>query len=133
MIDIENFVFTKIADMLRHEYPAINITGEFVNEPSSFPHVSIIMTDSTTIKNSIDGSSDYECSALRFEVNVYSNLKSGKKAQAKSIANMIDREFRNMNFVRVALLPMPNLAESGIYRMTGRYSGCCDGETFFRR
>lgn len=133
MVDPENLVFTRIAQKLRYEYPKINITGEYVNEPSSFPHVSIIMTDNTTIKNSLDGSSDYEAAAVRFEINVYSNLQSGRKAQAKAIANIIDKEFMDMNFIRVALLPMPNLAESGIYRITGRYSGCCDGETFYRR
>lgn len=133
MIDCENAVFTRIAEKLRSEYEKINITGEYVNEPSTFPHVSIIMIDNTTIRNSLDGSSDYEAATVTFEINVYSNLQSGRKAQAKAIANMIDKEFKDMNFMRIALLPMPNLVDSGLYRITGRYSGCCDGETFYRR
>lgn len=133
MVDPENLVFTRIAQKLRSEFDKINITGEYVNEPSSFPHVSIIMIDNAVIKNSLDGSSDYEAAAVTFEINVYSNLQSGRKAQAKKIANTIDDEFRDMNFIRSALLPMPNLADAGIYRITGRYRGCCDKNTFYRR
>lgn len=133
MIDCENEVFTRIAEKLRSEYEKINITGEYVNEPSAFPHVSIIMIDNSTIRSSLDGSSDYEAATVTFEINVYSNLQSGRKAQAKAIANMIDKEFKDMNFMRIALLPMPNLVDSGLYRITGRYRGCCDGETFYRR
>lgn len=132
MVDCENLVFTRIADKLRAEFDGIHITGEYINEPPAFPHVSVIMTDNATMKKSLD-SSDYEAVAVTFEINIYSNLQSGRKAQAKSIANVIDNEFRDMNFIRSALLPMPNLAESGIYRITGRYRGCCDGENFYRR
>lgn len=133
MIDCENYVFTRVAQKLRSSFENISITGEYVNEPSSFPHVSIIMNDSVTKRSSLDGSSDYEAIHVSFEINVYSALQSGKKAQAKSIVSVIDKEFRDMNFTRDALLPMPNLANANIYRITGRYRGCFDGNTFYRR
>ena len=45
MIDCENEVFTRLANVLRTEFPGINLTGEYLNTPPKFPHVSIIESD----------------------------------------------------------------------------------------
>ena len=83
MIDPENEVYTLVAQLLRTIYPKINISGEYVNEPSSFPHVSFVLTDNSVIPDMTG--MDKELSQVMFEVNVYSNKKTGKKTEAKDI------------------------------------------------
>ena len=45
MIDIENEIFTRIVTELRSRFPDINVYGEDVRTPSSFPCVSIVEAD----------------------------------------------------------------------------------------
>ena len=49
MIDCENEVYTRIARVLREKFPGINIAGEYVKAPSSFPHVSITQSDNSAV------------------------------------------------------------------------------------
>ena len=41
MIDVENEIFTKVATELRTQFPKVNVYGEDVRSPSSFPCVSM--------------------------------------------------------------------------------------------
>lgn len=125
MIDIENELFTKIADALHEEFPdpdeetnGIFVTGEYTNAPSSFPAVSIIEMDNTTADYDSSGETHAQ---VMYEVNIFSNLRSGKKSQCKKIAQVIDRIFTAYNFSRMMLQPIPNMNDSTIYRMVGRY------------
>lgn len=45
MIDVESQIYTPIAEALRKAFPEINVSGEYVKAPSSFPHVSIVEQD----------------------------------------------------------------------------------------
>ena len=131
MTDPENEVYTLIAELLRTIFPKINVSGEFVNEPSSFPHVSFVLSDNYVIPD-LTGM-DKELSQITFEVNVYSNKKTGKKTEAKDIMKVIDRKMFSLNFRRTALTPVPNLEDGTIYRLVARYVGATDGEFFYRR
>ena len=131
MIDPENEVYTLVAQLLRTIYPKINLSGEYVNEPSSFPHVSFVLTDNSVIPDMTG--MDKELSQVMFEVNVYSNKKTGKKTEAKDIMKVIDTKMFSMNFRRIALNPVPNLEDGTIYRLVARYIGATDGEFFYRR
>lgn len=42
MIDVENQIYTPIAETLREAFPGIDTSGEYVKAPSAFPHVSIV-------------------------------------------------------------------------------------------
>ena len=131
MIDPENEVYTRIATILRTEYSGVNVSGEYTNAPSSFPHVSFTMSDNTIMRNLTTDT--VEMAEIMFEVNVYSNKKSGRKAEAKNIIKTIDDEMFSMNFRRVAYTPVPNMEDATIYRLTARYSGLTDGTFFYRR
>ena len=131
MIDPENEVYTRVATILRDEFPNINISGEFVNEPSSFPHVSFVLSDNSVVSDRT--TMDQEFAQVMFEVNVYSNKKTGKKTEAKKIVKSIDEKMFSMNFRRTALTPVPNLDDGTIYRLVARYVGVTDGEFFYRR
>ena len=54
MIDCENEVYTRVAQVLRTAHSGINVAGDYVNAPSGFPHVSIIQSDSKTVKEFTD-------------------------------------------------------------------------------
>lgn len=131
MIDCENEVYTRIARVLREKFPGINITGEYVKAPSSFPHVSITQSDNSAVSEKMTGNA--EMAQVMFEINVYSNKTDGKKTECKTIAKVIDEVLFAMNFKRLALTPVPNLEDATIYRIVARYRAMTDGQYFYRR
>jgi len=124
MIDAENLIFSKIAAVLRAAYSGIFVTGENVAAPSSFPAVSIVEADNSLYARTKDLAGNENHSVLMYEINCYSNLSSGKKAQCKSIMALVDTEMQKLGFVRVGRSPMelPN-ADVSKYRMNARYRG----------
>lgn len=131
MIDCENEVYTRIARVLREKFPGINITGEYVKAPSSFPHVSITQSDNSAVSEKMTGNA--EMAQVMFEINVYSNKTDGKKTECKTIVKVIDEVLFGMNFKRLALTPVPNLEDATIYRIVARYRAMTDGQYFYRR
>lgn len=131
MIDCENEVYTRIARVLRDKFPGINIAGEYVNAPSSFPHVSITQSDNSVVSEQMTGSA--EMAQVMFEINIYSNKADGRKTECKNIAKVIDDVMFKMNFKRMALTPIPNMEDATIYRIVARYRAMSDGKYFYRR
>jgi len=131
MIDCENEVYTRVATVLREKFPGIDIAGDYVKAPSSFPHVSITQSDNAVISGRMTGSA--EMAQVMFEVNVYSNKAEGKKTECKTIMNEIDKTLFAMNFKRLALTPVPNMEDATIYRLVARYRVATDGTHFYRR
>lgn len=131
MIDCENEVYTRNARVLREKFPGINLAGEYVKAPSSFPHVSITQSDNSAVSERMTGSA--EMTQVMFEINVYSNKTDGKKTECKAIMKVIDDVMFRMNFKRLALTPVPNLEDATIYRMVARYRAMTDGQYFYRR
>ncbi len=121
MIDIENEVFTKIATELRSRFSGINVYGEDVRTPSSFPCVSIVEADNYTVKNTQDSSNNENHANLMYEVNVYSNKTSGKKSECKEILAIIDEMLLGMGFTRTMKNPV-TMDDATIYRMVSRYT-----------
>lgn len=132
MIDCENEVYTKIATMLREQFPGINIASEYVNSPSAFPHVSVTMSDNYIMFSRMD-SGDHEVAIVLFEINIYSNKTSGKKTECKKIAKAIDNLLLPLNFRRMSMNPVPNMEDGSIYRIVARYRVATDGKYFYRR
>lgn len=90
MIDVENQIYTPIAEALREAFPGIDTSGEYVKAPSAFPHVSIVEQDNYPTLTHLSTSDSEEYATIMYEVNVYSNKSSGKKAQCRSIMKVID-------------------------------------------
>ena len=123
MINIENEIFTVIANAIRTAYPGAFVVGEYVKAPPRFPCVSIIEQDNAVYdKTQTSGNLENHASVM-YEVNVYSNKKSGKKSECKAIASLIDNEFAALGFSRTMLQPIPNGDDATIYRIVGRYMG----------
>ena len=134
MIDIENEVFNKVAEAVKAVYPSVFISGEYIRTPSKFPFVSLIeMSNTAYDRTQTDGSLENHAS-LMYEVNIYSNKKSGKKSECKAIAALIDNELATLGFSRTMLQPIPNMDDATIYRITGRYTAVISKDTkLYRR
>lgn len=120
MIDIENKVLDTVFKAVQASYSDASCYGEYVSVPASFPCVTLYESDSQTYTPSLDENLDEHQTIITYECNVYSALASGKKAQSKDIANIVDREMQSMKFVRTMRSQIPNQDRS-IYRVTLRY------------
>ena len=121
MINVENEIFDIIARAVRNAYPDIYMIGEYVKSPSKFPCVSLVEMDNSAYLRTQTDSSVENHAELMYELNVYSNKKSGKKSECKAIASLIDNEMAALGFGRSMLQPIPNMDDATIYRVTGRY------------
>jgi hypothetical protein len=122
MINVESEIFSRVAESVRAAFPAVFMSGEYVRTPSKFPFVSLVEMSNTAYDRT-QSSGDLENHAsVMYEVNIYSNKKSGKKSECKAIAALIDNELAALGFSRTMLQPIPNMDDATIYRMTGRYT-----------
>ena len=134
MINVESQIFNIIANAVRTAYPGAYIVGEYVKAPPRFPCVSIIEQDNAVYdKTQTSGNLENHASVM-YEINVYSNKKSGKKSECKSIVSLIDNEFATLGLSRTMLQPIPNVEDATIYRIVGRYQGVVskDGKIYRR-
>ena len=121
MIDVESKVFQKCADAFRAAYPNGFITPEFVPKPPNFPAVSVVEMDNNVDERALDNGNVENAVNVMYQVDVYSNLNTGKKAQAKVIVALIDEVLAQHRFVRTFCNPVQNFNDERIYRMTARY------------
>lgn len=138
MIDIEDDIFDEVSEKVYAAFekkcPDLLMMSEYVKSPSSFPFISLVEIDNATFRNtqSTDGNENHI--AVTYELNVYSNKTSGKKAECKALAGFIDEILLGMNFTRTMLEPVPNQDEATIYRMLGRYRAVISkNKTIYRR
>ena len=122
MINCENEIFSVVAEAVKKAYPSAFISGEYVRTPSKFPFVSLIEMSNTAYDRTQTSGCLENHASVMYEVNVYSNKKSGKKSECKAIAALIDNELATLGFSRTMLQPIPNMDDATIYRMTGRYT-----------
>ena len=121
MIDCEAKVFQACADAFRAAYPNGYITPEYVPQPPKFPAVSVVEMDNNVDERAIDNGSIENAVNVMYQVDVYSDLNRGKKAQAKAIIALIDEVLAQYRFVRTFCNPIQNFNEATIFRMTARY------------
>lgn len=121
MIDIETEVFNIVFKKVREEYPKVYMTGEYVKSPPSFPCISLIEVDNQIYRNTRTTECIENHVQVLYEVNVYSNKTSGKKAECKAIISLIDKEMEALGFTRTLMNPVPNEEEATVYRIVARY------------
>ena len=132
MNDIENQVYTPIAQEVRSRFSNAFVTGEYIKAPSKFPHISIVEVDNYTSYRHMDTAATEAYSTVMYEVNVYSNKTAGKKTECRQIMELIDSMMYARNFTRLSLTPVPNLEDATIYRITARYRAETDGTNIYR-
>ena len=133
MINVENEVYSRLTDALSDRFAGIDTASEYVRVPASFPHVSIVMTDSYTALDRADNSPIEKYTVCTFTIDVYSKKQTGRKTECTEILDVIDAILYSLNFRRESRVPVPNLEDSTIYRLTARYTVETDGQYFYRR
>lgn len=121
MIDIENEIFTDIANSVEAQMPEASLSSEYVKEPPKFPHGSVVEVDNAVLLRTRSSSTNENHATVMYEVNVYSNKKIGKKAECRKLFGIIDERFIQMGFTRTMMNVIPDLYDATIYRMVGRY------------
>ena len=125
MNDLENYIFDNVATRLRSDFPKLLVSGEYSDTPASFPCVTVVQADSAPVK-SFRTDNIENLTYVMFEVNVFSNKGSGRKAEAKKIMAKVDDYLSALGFTRTMNQPIPNLADATIYRIIGRYTANID-------
>lgn len=132
MIDIENEIFTGLAERLETKFTKINIVGEEQNAPAEFPTVSVVETDNFTSQPYAD-SSEEAFAEVTYTINIYSNLGQAKKQETKKILQEIDHFMLSKGFTRVGQQPI-TINNSTAYRLVVRYNGVVsDNKEIYRR
>lgn len=131
MIDIETKIYSQLATALKAEYPDIFVTGEPVPTPGKPLVVGIVQQDNYMSANKLDNSGRERFATLMLQIDVYSNLQTGKKSKCKEVMGFIDEMMFKLNFTRLSLTPLPS-PDTGYYRYTARYRAETDGETMYR-
>ena len=123
MIDIESTVFDYVATALRDAFDNVFVMSVPSDTPTRFPAV-CLWEQSNTIYTGSQTSESYENhDKLLYQCEVYSNLTSGKKQQAKAIAALVDEKMQELGFTRTFGQPVPNIADMTIFRYTMRFEG----------
>lgn len=125
MIDLENDLFDYVAKALRAAHSGIFVSGEFVEVPARFPAVTIVEADNRVLTRMRTNNIENAITSM-VEVNIYSNKASGKKSEAKAIANTADAAFTGIGYTRTFREQVPNLKDSTIYRIVCRYEAVID-------
>lgn len=125
MIDLENDIYDYAAKALRAAHTGIDVAAEYVEMPAKFPHVSIVEADNRILERMRTNNIENAIQSM-FEVNIYSNKASGKKSEAKAIANTLDDVLSGIGFTRTFREQVPNLRDATIYRIVCRYEAVID-------
>ena len=118
MVSVESKIFDTVSNALPSNVSAY---GEYVDTPVSFPTVCIVESDNYVVKSHMDSSKCENLTKIVYTVNIYTN-GSTKKADCKSLANLVDETMQSLNLVRLSLNQIPN-EDRSIYRMVMRFEG----------
>lgn len=125
MIDFEREIYTYVVKRVQAVHGDVEFSGVDERLPSKFPFVSLVEADNATRTDTIDSGSFENHANIMYEVNVYSNKSSGRKAECKAILATIDDTFVRMGFARTMREPAI-MDDATIYRMVSRYTAAID-------
>ena len=107
MIDCEDYIFDTVRKAVLAAYPTASIASEYIQTPAKFPHISLWAHDNTP--------------AIGKQTN------GKQESEAKRIMELIDAELYKLNCIRTSYLPVPNMLDTTIYRLTATYRVDYDG------
>lgn len=126
MIDYFNEIFTAVATEVRAAHPGVTMAGEYVRKPSKIPCVALDETQNVTMGELVDSSHEEKHAGVTYKLQVFSNKKGGKKAEARAIFATADGVMLGLGFQRVTYTTTPELYESTIYSITATYEAVVD-------
>lgn len=91
-------VYDTVSTSAKEAFPALNTASWYGATPPSFPFAYIVQTQDVDWQPSLTSNHENEAYEVTFEVNVYSDLASGRKQEAKAISNRIAAIFKALGF-----------------------------------
>ena len=129
MIDVETDVFNYVYSSVSAVVPTGCFKSEYVPNPAKFPFVTLIEMDNVTDEHMRASGDTEEYAILTYETNVYAMSKH----QCRTVADVLDRKLTELGFTRISMGFIPNLADSQVYRLTGRYRAEADANKVIYR
>lgn len=121
MITIENKVVDSIITALATGYPSATVGSEYTRTTARLPYVEVVEMDNSVFERASTLSQIEVMAQLTYEIQIFSNKKSGRKAECKAIAAIVDGVMEGMGFYRIMLNQVLNYEDATIYRMVGRW------------
>lgn len=126
MNDFSNEIFTDVAATTRGAHPDINFIGEYVRKPSKFPCATLDEIENVSVPRLEDNSGRENYSGVKYRLQVFSNKKNGKKAEARAIFKTADSKLRRLGLRRVSYSTTPEIYESTVYSIVATYEAVID-------
>ena len=124
MIDYSNEIFNVVAVRLRSIYSGIRVVGEYVQTPPSFPCVA--MDEILNVPAHLDSATENKYARVQYRIQVFSNLESGKRAQAREIYSTADKAMQELGLVCKTYTTTPAVYNAEIYAINATYEGVID-------
>ena len=124
MIDVSNEIFDEVAKDLRLAYEEIKVVGEYVAAPSLFPTVTI--DEIQNVPTHLDSAGRNKYAMVTYRVQVFSNLKTGKRRQAREIYARLDDVLQELGLFAVTFTTTPTIYNSEVYCITATYEAVVD-------
>ena len=124
MIDVSNEIFDAVAKDLRSAYEEIKVVGEYVASPSLFPTVTI--DEIQNVPTHLDSAGRNKYALVTYRVQVFSNLKTGKRRQAREIYARLDDVLQELGLFAVTFTTTPTIYNSEVYCITATYEAVVD-------
>jgi hypothetical protein len=124
MIDVSNEIFNAVATDLRSAYEGIKVVGEYVSSPTHFPTVTI--DEIGNVPTHLDSASSNKYARVTYRVQVFSNLKSGKRRQAREIYAHLDGVLQGLGLFAATYTTTPAIYNSEVYCITATYEAVVD-------
>jgi hypothetical protein len=121
MLDFNNEIFTTVAVRVRDQHAGCTVIGEYTRMPSKFPAVTLDETQNVMVDRLEDSSNTENFAGVTYRLQVFSNKRTGKKAEARAIFATADAEMRRIGFRRVTYTTTPEIYDSTIYNISATY------------
>ena len=121
MLDFNNEIFTAVAVRVRNQHTGTTVTGEYTRKPSKFPAVTLDEIQNVVVDRLEDSSNAENFAGVTYRLQVFSNKRTGKKAEAREIFATADAEMRRTGFRRVTYTTTPEIYDSTIYCIMATY------------
>ena len=124
MIDVSNEIFDAVVKDLRSAYEEIKVVGEYVSSPTLFPTVTI--DEIQNVPTHLDSATSNKYALVTYRVQVFSNLKTGKRRQAREIYARLDDVLQELGLFAVTFSTTPAIYNSEVYCITATYEAVVD-------
>lgn len=121
MIDIENKVIDTIQNAFVEAGRSVDVLGEYVLQPESFPCCMVRNLSSSAYRRSMDGALKPHHVNVSFQIDIFSNKEVGAKSEVKELTEITMEAMCGMKFVLDSFNVITN-EDRTVSRATSRYS-----------